>query len=242
MWQRPGLWERRRCSKDCLWRTLQAQGDQFHPGLWLGFILLTFPCRGWILFAHLILSLSVCPDCSPGWNSFPEVRSHLRRSQWSEGKGQTLGWEGSGQTQGEERKAYRWAQGNMRANVKYDFVHLKCLPRSVIDFLLKSNQSFLLIVCLCRSKWRPRERRQSCVRCSLRLTVCRWDSNTPRVIWSRPKPVTSPSTCRYGPAAPQYRPPYWYCFSFCCIYILSNWCPAGEVQAWEWVSQLWPSH
>lgn len=93
-------------------------------------------------------------------------------------------------------------------------------------FLLKPNQSFLLNVCLCRSKWRPRERRQSCVRCSLRLTVCRWDSNTPRVIWSRQKPVTSPSTCRYGPATPQYRPPYWYCIPFCCIYI----CLIGALQ------------
>jgi len=57
----------------------------------------------------------------------------------------------------------------------------------------------LHFVFLCRSKWRRRGRRQSCVRCSLRLTVCRWDSSTPRVTWSRRKPGTCPSTCRCEP-------------------------------------------
>ncbi len=68
------------------------------------------------------------------------------------------------------------------------------------------SQPFPLVY-LYRSKWRPRERRQSCVRFSLRLTVCRWDSSTLRVIWNRQKPATCPSTCRYGPVTAHYFPP-----------------------------------
>lgn len=56
---------------------------------------------------------------------------------------------------------------------------------------------FTLNVCLLRNKWRQRERRQSSGRSSLRLTGCRWDWNTLRVIWNRQKPATSHWTCRY---------------------------------------------
>lgn len=55
--------------------------------------------------------LSLLSDGCPGWYSVPEVWSHLWRSQWFEGQGKTLGWESSGQAEGEKGKTYRWAQG-----------------------------------------------------------------------------------------------------------------------------------
>lgn len=92
---------------------------------------------------------------------------------------------------------------------------------------IKENSLPFLLVFLCRSKWKPRGRRLNCGRCSLRPTVFRWDSSTPRVILNRQKPATCPSTCRYSLATPQCLFPVHnfrgnWCFKTCFICVMQE--------------------
>lgn len=85
--------------------------------------------------------------------------------------------------------------------------------RRWIPLALHEPTTLLFYPLAFRSKWRPRGRRQSCVRFSLKPTAFRWDSSTPRVIWSRRKLATCPSTCRYRLVTHQH-------FPLCCWLVL----------------------